>query len=111
ADGVVTEAGLRERGFAADGAVVAGVNMARQPEANPHGVKGKRWVAAEPGKSVPVGCGQHGGWGPEETRPFLMVNDGHTTGVRREPSNLVDIAPTLMRFLGLPTAGFDGAPL
>jgi arylsulfatase A-like enzyme len=29
-------------------------------------------------------------------------------GERREPSSLVDIAPTLVGYLGLPTEGFDG---
>lgn len=111
-DGVVVGEALSAHGFAALGGVVAAVNMARRPDANPNGVPGRRWVAAEPGKTVPVGSGQHGGWGPDETRPFLMVNDGgRTTGVRERPSNLVDIAPTMIRFLGLPTDGFDGAPL
>jgi arylsulfatase A-like enzyme len=40
-----------------------------------------------------------------------MVNDGRATGVRREPSSLVDIAPTLVGFLGLPAKGFDGTCL
>lgn len=111
ADGVVEGEAMRERGFAPAGGVVAAVNMGRLPDANPHGVPGKRWVAAEPGKPVPVGSGQHGGWGPDEMRPFLMVNDGRTTGVRHQPSSLVDIAPTIMRFLGLPVVGFDGKPL
>jgi hypothetical protein len=60
---------------------------------------------------VPVGSGQHGGWGPDESRPFLMVNDGRIAGVRLQPSNLVDIAPTIARYLGLPPEGFDGSPL
>jgi len=111
ADGVVSGEALGQFGFAAEGGVVAAVNMARQPESNPNGVPGKRWVAAEPGKPVPVGSGQHGGWGPDETRPFLMVNDGRNVGVRRQPSSLVDIAPTLVGFLGLPAEGFDGACL
>jgi hypothetical protein len=110
ADGVAVGEEMRVRGFAPSDGVVAAVNMARRPDANPHGVAGKRWVVAEPGKQVPVGSGQHGGWGPDETRPFLMVNDGRT-GVRREASSLVDIAPTIVRFLGLPVEGFDGAPL
>lgn len=110
ADGVVEGEAMRARGFAPAGGVVAAVNMGRDPAANEHGVPGKRWVASE-GKPVPVGSGQHGGWGPDEVRPFLMVNDGRATGVRREPSSLVDIAPTIVRFLGLPVEGFDGAPL
>ena len=72
---------------------------------------GKRWVAAEGDKPVPVGSGQHGGWGPDETRPFLMINDGRGAGERREPSSLVDIAPTLIGYLGLPMEGFDGKSL
>jgi hypothetical protein len=110
ADGVVSGEELAKFRFAAEGGVVAAVNMARRPEANRHGVPGKRWVVSE-GKPVPVGSGQHGGWGPDETRPFLMVNDGRTTGVRSEPSSLVDIAPTLIGYLGLPAGGFDGASL
>jgi len=112
ADAVVAGEALSDYGFAAEGGVVAAVNMARQPEHNPHGVPGRRWVAAEPGKPVPVGSGQHGGWGPDETRPFLMVNGGgRATGIRQQPSSLVDIAPTIVRFLGLPLDGFDGKPL
>ncbi len=111
ADDVVEGEAMRDRGFAPAGGVVAAVNMARVPDANPHGVPGKRWVASEPGKPVPVGSGQHGGWGPDEMRPFLMVNDGRSVGVRSEPSCLVDIAPTIVRFLGLPGHGFDGKPL
>jgi len=111
ADGVLQGDELGRYGFSAEGGVVAAVNMARRPEGNRYGVPGKRWVATEGDKPVPVGSGQHGGWGPDETRPFLMVNDGRTAGERREPSNLVDIAPTLIDFLGLPVKGFDGASL
>ena len=112
ADGVLVGEALAQRGFAAEGGVVAAVNMARRPDTNRFGVPGKRWVVAELGKPVPVGSGQHGGWGPDETRPFLMLNDGgRTTGVRREASSLVDIAPTIIDFLGLPGDGFDGTSL
>jgi arylsulfatase A-like enzyme len=112
ADSVVAGAELGRFGFAAEGGVVAAVNMARRPEDNRYGVPGKRWVAAEGTKPVPVGSGQHGGWGPDETRPFLMVNDGgRTSGTLTQPTSLVDIAPTLIDFLGLPTAGFDGRSL
>ncbi|MFM8532086.1 MAG: alkaline phosphatase family protein [Acidimicrobiia bacterium] len=110
ADGVVQGEAMRGRGFAPAGGVVAAVNMGRDPVANAYGVPGKRWVASE-GKPVPVGSGQHGGWGPDEMRPFLLVNDGRTTGVRQQPSSLVDIAPTIVRYLGLPVDGFDGQPL
>jgi hypothetical protein len=86
--------------------------MAREDEANPHGVRGRRWTAVEPGASAPIGSGQHGGWGPDETRPFLLLDGpGVTPGPRRSPTSLLDIAPTMLAFLGLPHAGLDGAPL
>lgn len=103
---------LAERCFAARDGVVAAVNMGRRSEANPYGVPGRRWVALEAGKPAPIGSGQHGGWGPDETRPFLMVNDGgRSVGSASRPTSLVDIAPTIVGFLGLPTDGFDGSPL
>jgi hypothetical protein len=109
---IVIGESLAERGFAARGGVVAAVNMARQEQANPYGVRGRRWVAAEAGKPAPIGSGQHGGWGPDETRPFLMVNDaGRSSGPVRQPTSLTDIAPTIARFLGLSLEGFDGSPL
>ncbi len=112
ADGVLTGANLAERGFAAQGGVVAAVNMARRPEPNPYGVPGRRWVVAEDGKPVPVGSGQHGGWGSDETQPFLMANDGgRSLGIVARSTSLTDIAPTIASFLGLSLDGFDGTPL
>jgi hypothetical protein len=108
---VVVGDSLAAHGFAASGGVVAAIDMARQAEPNPYGVPGRRWVAAEDGKPVPIGSGQHGGLGPDETRPFLMLNHGGRTGTLRQATSLTDIAPTIARFLGLPLAGFDGAPL
>ncbi len=112
ADGVIAGQALRTLGLAPEGGVVAAVNMARQTYANPHGIAGRRWVVAEEGKPVPVGSGQHGGWGTDETRPFLMLNDdAGSVGARRTASSLVDIAPTIAAFVGLSMDGFDGAPL
>lgn len=109
ADEVIADERLAEQGFAAQGGVVAAVNMARRPESNPHGVAGRRWVAAEPGKPAAIGSGQHGGWGPDETQPFLMMSDGgRSTGTVQRPTCITDIAPTIARFLGLPGEGFDG---
>lgn len=102
---------LAAYGFAATGGVVAAVDMARQGDANPYGVPGRRWVAAEDGKPAPIGSGQHGGLGPDETRPFLMLNHSQRSGTLRQPTSLTDIAPTISRFLGLPLEGYDGSPL
>ncbi len=112
ADGVIAGDELAQVGLAPTGGLFAAINMARQPEANVHGVPGRRWVAADPGKPVPVGSGQHGGWGSDETRPFLMLNHpARTPSVRQAASSLTDIAPTIIDFLGLPATGFDGKPL
>jgi arylsulfatase A-like enzyme len=86
--------------------------MGRRDDANAYGVPGTRWVAAVPGNAKPVGRGQHGGWGPDETRPFLLLNGPDVRpGVHDRTSSLVDIAPTILAYLGLPTGGMDGAPL
>jgi hypothetical protein len=109
---VTVEEGLAALGHAAAGGVVAAVNMARRDDENAYGVRGVRWVAAEPGKAKATGCGQHGGWGPDETRPFLLLNGmGIAPGVLDRRSSLVDIAPTIVACLGLPLDGVDGRPL
>jgi len=109
---VVVADGLAALGHAAAGGVVAAVNMGRRVDKNAYGVPGARWVAAVPGNPKPVGCGQHGGWGPDETRPFLLLNATDVRpGVIARTTSLVDIAPTILAFLGLPCAGLDGAPL
>jgi hypothetical protein len=109
---VVVEDGLVALGHAASGGVVAAVNMQRRDDQNAHGVAGARWVAADPGNPKPLGCGQHGGWGPDETQPFLLLNGTDIgPGVISRTSSLVDIAPTILAFLGLSTEGLDGRPL
>jgi arylsulfatase A-like enzyme len=109
---VVLEDGLAQLGHATSGGVVAAVNMGRREEANAYGFPGARWVAADPGNPKPAGFGQHGGWGPDETQPFLLLNGMNVRpGVHGRTSSLVDIAPTILSFLGLPSAGLDGAPL
>lgn len=111
-DGIVTDDALAALGHAASGGVVAAVNMARREESNDFGVIGQRFVVDEPGKPAAIGCGQHGGWGPQETSPFLTLNHpvaGHQWCTR--PTSLVDIAPTILAFLGLPADGCDGTPI
>jgi arylsulfatase A-like enzyme len=81
--------------------------------ANPHGVPGHSHVvrdALEPKDST--GFGQHGGLGKNEQSPFLFVSGGgFTPGARHDRSSLVDIAPTVLRHLGLSATGMDGRPL
>ncbi len=103
--------GLAREGFPPIDGIVAGLSMARRDEANEFGVAGRRWVVAED-KPAMIGCGQHGGWGPDETRPFLLVNaPGLAPGHCPRPTSIVDIAPTLLDFLGLLSDGMDGRSL
>jgi hypothetical protein len=112
AGAVLADDDLAEKGMAAQGGIVAAVNMARQEALNVHGIPGQRWTVAEAGKPAAVGSGQHGGWGPDETRPFLIVlAPGQTAGVLQRPTSLTDIAPTILDFLGLRSDGLDGSTI
>jgi hypothetical protein len=65
------------------------------------------------GKPDRLGCGQHGGLGPHETAPFLLIDgaDFAPGALVTATSSITDLAPTILRHLGLPTAGCDGRPL
>ena len=86
------------------------VTLKPDERANPHGVAGHSHVvqdALEPKDAT--GFGQHGGLGKNEQSPFLIVSGGgFTPGARRDRSSLVDIAPTVLRHLGLSATGMDG---
>ena len=85
---------------------------------NPHGVPGLCPVFADPlSDDTHLGCGQHGGLGPYEQRPFLMVcgggygrGSGGGTTVKAH-SSPIDIAPTVLRHLGQAGEGMDGKTL
>jgi arylsulfatase A-like enzyme len=94
------------------GHLVAAVDFARDPKPNAHGVTGQRFVATDGEKPAAIGCGQHGGLGPDETRPFLIVSHPALAAARDETTtSLVDVAPTILSFLGLPHDGMDGRAL
>ena len=86
------------------------------PGKNEYGVPGLSATAvrfdANPKK---IGCGQHGGLGDQEQQPFLFANGGDfAPGTRCEaPTAIVDIAPTVLQYLGIASGAdrFDGAPL
>lgn len=111
AGAVVTGDALAATGLAGEG-LFAAIDTTRHDEPNAHGVAGTRWLV-EDGEGPPeIGCGHHGGFGPNETRPFLtMVHPGYGKGRIEQPTCLVDIAPTILRFLGLPGDGMDGAAI
>jgi arylsulfatase A-like enzyme len=100
---------LERLGIAPEGGLVAGISLARSPEPNDFGVAGQRWSSFNGPEFKGLGNGQHGGWGPDETRPFLIVDHPDCKPARRtERTSLIDIAPTLLTFLGLPADGMEG---
>lgn len=111
AGSILTGEALAATGLTAD-ALVAAVDTTRHDELNDHGVRGTRWLV-EDGEGTPeIGCGHHGGLGPAETRPFLtFIHPDFGQGEAGRTTSLVDIAPTILRFLGEPTADMDGVPV
>jgi arylsulfatase A-like enzyme len=90
------------------------VAMARNEEPNEFGVPGQITLCvddAKPGK--PEGFGSHGGLGGFERHPFLAANGGGFASgtIEYGVTRLIDIAPTVLRFLDLPRSGMDGLAL
>ena len=103
---------LEQLGIAVEGGLVAGISLARSPEPNEFGVAGQRWASFNGPEFKGLGFGQHGGWGPDETRPFLIVDHpGAKPRRRTERTSLIDIAPTILTVLGLPVDGMEGKPI
>ncbi|MDI1287644.1 MAG: alkaline phosphatase family protein [Reyranella sp.] len=90
----------------------AAVDTTRHDETNRYGIAGTRWLV-EDGEGTPeIGCGHHGGLGLGETRPFLtLVHPRFGRGEIGRRTSLVDIAPTILSFLGQSSEGMDGAPI
>ncbi len=90
----------------------AAVDTTRHDEPNEFGVPGTRWLV-EDGEGTPdIGCGHHGGLGPSETRPFLaFIHPDFAPGEAGRATSLVDIAPTVLGFLGIRAEGMDGTPI
>ena len=89
-----------------------GIDMARLDTVNEHGVSGARWMVEDGEKGVAMHCGQHGGLGPQETHPFLLLNHPDRRAEKiAQPTSLVDIAPTILDFLSVPYEAMDGQSL
>ncbi|PMR77396.1 alkaline phosphatase family protein [Billgrantia endophytica] len=90
------------------------LSLTADHEVNAFGVPGRSY-AAKPrgGKADRLGCGQHGGLGTYEQSPVLAIEgSGFTAGAAVDhPSSLIDIAPTVLCHLDLPSNGMDGRSL
>lgn len=102
-------------GIPAGGQLAFAVAMACDDEAvNAYGVPGLS-LAAKPAGDKPdrLGCGQHGGLGAHEQSPVLMLDgSGFAAGAEIEAeTSAIDLAPTILAFLGHRVDGLDGRPL
>ena len=110
---IFTGAGLSETGLPTGSRAQIAITMKTDDRANPHGVPGHSHIVRDSLEPKDVtGFGQHGGLGANEQRPFLFVRGGgFTPATYRNRSSLIDIAPTVLRHLGLAADGLDGRPL
>lgn len=74
------------------------------------GLPGRCFIDAA---DVPAGGGMHGGLHRREMASVLAMMGGPVPAGRMTdvPSDLTDIAPTVLALLGLPAEGMDGVPL
>jgi arylsulfatase A-like enzyme len=90
------------------------VSMAADDQPNEYGIPG-RALAAKPRWDKPdrLGCGQHGGLARYEQSPVLLIDGpGFTAGgTRVDSAHIIDLAPSIMRHLGVAAPGMDGRPL
>jgi hypothetical protein len=111
---VIDAAGLATIGQAPHNGLAFAVSLRADASVNEHGVPG-RSLAAKPrwGKPDRLGCGQHGGLGRFEQSPVLLIDGpGFAAGsARGEPVHVTDLAPTIMRHLGIAAPGMDGRAL
>lgn len=114
ADAVLEGDALRALGQrpGADGLLCI-VAMRRRDALNAHGLPGMVLVAKPAtGKPDRLGCGQHGGLGAAEQAPVMLVHGpGFPAGERDIAASPIDLAPTILEFLGLPAEGMDGRSL
>jgi arylsulfatase A-like enzyme len=104
---------LAELGLPTSSAAQIALTLKPDDRTNAHGVPGHSHIVRDALEAKDcTGFGQHGGLGRNEQRPFLFVSGGgFALGNHQGRSSLVDIAPTVLRHLGLSVAGMDGQPL
>ena len=104
---------LSRVGLPTDMAMRVAVTLAADSRVNKHGVGGFCPIVQDPADSESkIGFGQHGGLGPNEQRPFLMIEGGgFARGRRSLPTSLIDIAPTVLRHLQMDHDDMDGTAL
>ena len=104
---------LAEVGQCEDGGLSIAFAMAERDAPNRFGIRGISHVAGCRFSSNDApGRGQHGGLGPYETNPVLVVDDGSGEARRvTAHTSAVDVAPTILEYLGVASDGTDGRPV
>jgi len=105
---------LEKLGHRTDTPLAVSVVTDRNDSENPFGIPGCG-IAIDDAlhADTNLGCGQHGGLGPYEQNPFLMVRGGgFVSGSETQiNSSAIDLAPTILRHLGVVGSGMDGRAL
>ncbi len=107
-------AGLAEVGHRPDGPLAIAMTGRQEPTPSAFGIAGTAVAFASPFSSeIKPGCAQHGGLGENEQSPFLIARGaGFAAGSQSHaPTSILDIAPTVLRHLGVAANGMDGQPL
>lgn len=104
---------LEQVGQRSDTALAIAFSMAKRDVENRYGVRGLSHVAGDIFmKSDAAGLGQHGGLGAYETNALLGISGGgFSPGRSAHPSRTIDIAPTVLRHVGVACKDLDGEPL
>jgi predicted AlkP superfamily pyrophosphatase or phosphodiesterase len=112
--GVYAGEELEQVGLREENSLALAIDMAKLDRSNDFGVPGYTYVALNRNMAKDyTGLGQHGGLGANEQRPFMIARGGALglgTSEQGETSP-VDIAPTILQHLGLPSGNMDGRPL
>ena len=110
---VFAGAALAEVGQREDAGLAIAFAMAWRDAPNRFGIRGIAHVAGCRFSSNDApGRGQHGGLGRYETNPVLIIDDGSGETRRIEAqTRAVDVAPTILDFLGVAHDGADGRPV
>ncbi|MBL94580.1 MAG: hypothetical protein CFH06_01230 [Alphaproteobacteria bacterium MarineAlpha3_Bin5] len=113
-DGVYSGNDLSLLGQNPAGALTISVTTKNTLDTNKHGIKGMSIAVDDPlHEDTVIGCGQHGGLGKFEQNPFLIAKG---TGFLprsscNETTSAIDLAPTVLDYLGEPCKDMDGRPL
>jgi arylsulfatase A-like enzyme len=110
---VFSGASLAETGLPTSSPARIAITMEADDRPNPHGVAGHSRIIRDTAEAKDItGFGQHGGLGAHEQSPFLFVHGGgFAPGIQTGRSSLTDIAPTVLRHLGVAADPLDGRPL